>query len=81
MNDNTNNNNDDPRPSSDAVGSLLESLTGERHPGGCDDCDAYQTVRPDETHMVWRMTVHHDDWCPFYLSLQNRAARRREGKR
>ncbi len=45
--------------------SVLDNLTGRRLPGGCDDCDAYQTVtqRGDGVHVL---TVHHDETCPFY---------------
>jgi hypothetical protein len=42
---------------------MLGPLDGARTPGGCDHCDAYQTVRP-ELEGVWRLTVHHDDECP-----------------
>lgn len=42
----------------------LGPLEGKKIPGGCDHCDAYQTVEP-VTAGVWTMTVHHDDWCPF----------------
>ena len=48
--------------------SALEAMTGHRIPGGCDDCDAYQTVerRPDDAWGgVYVLTVHHDDGCPF----------------
>lgn len=41
------------------------ALDGGRIPGGCDQCDAYQTVAPI-TAGVWTITVHHDDWCPAY---------------
>lgn len=47
--------------------SALDAMTGHRMPGGCDDCDAYQTVRrlPDDRHGgVFVLTVHHDDTCP-----------------
>jgi hypothetical protein len=39
-------------------------LDGQRIPGGCDSCNAYQTVEPIEA-AVWRVTVRHDDDCPF----------------
>ena len=37
----------------------------EREPirGGCDQCSAYQTVIVEEPG-IYRLTVHHDDWCP-----------------
>ena len=42
---------------------MLGPLDGAQIPGGCDHCDAYQTVAPIEAG-VWTMTVHHDDDCP-----------------
>lgn len=37
---------------------------GDRIRGGCESCDAYQTL--DEVEVgVWSLIVHHDDWCPF----------------
>jgi hypothetical protein len=42
---------------------ILGPLDGAEIPGGCDNCDAHQTVRPLE-HGVWNVTVHHDPWCP-----------------
>ena len=38
-------------------------------PGGCDDCDAYQTVDPSEGDVI-RLTVHHDDTCPWWRIRQ-----------
>lgn len=46
------------------ISELFATLTGLRIDGGCDHCDAYQTMRTvDGVHVI---TVHHDDWCPFY---------------
>jgi len=47
------------------VPNLLDTLAGE-HPGGCDDCDAYQDLRFDAGIGVWWCTVHHDDTCPWW---------------
>lgn len=44
--------------------SVLENLVGHRLPGGCDDCDAYQTVTQSSAG-VYVLTVHHDVGCPF----------------
>jgi hypothetical protein len=52
-----------------ALARALGPLDGERIPGGCDQCDAYQTVEPAAPG-VWTMTVHHDDWCPFLAARQ-----------
>lgn len=43
---------------------FLAALTGQQIPGGCDHCDAYQTMRRHESGS-WIMTVHHDADCPF----------------
>ena len=41
---------------------------GRRLPGGCEDCDAYQTLarHPDDARGgVYVLTVHHDETCPW----------------
>jgi hypothetical protein len=48
---------------------LLGPLDGARIPGGCDQCEAYQTAEPMRAG-VWTITVHHDDWCPRLPSPQ-----------
>jgi len=50
------------------VPSVLDSMTGHRMPGGCDDCTAYQTVEQHDPG-VYLLTVHHDDTCPSYLAM------------
>jgi len=64
------------------ISDLLASLVGKRIEGGCERCDAYQTVEPDE----WgaRVTIHHDQWCfaqRRFDAIGNRAARRVAAKR
>lgn len=44
-------------------------LDGQRIPGGCDRCNAYQTVHPIVAG-AWRVTVHHDDWCPVLRRIE-----------
>lgn len=44
---------------------ILGPLDGARIYGGCAHCDAYQTVHPASAG-VWKITVHHDDWCPWW---------------
>ncbi len=51
------------------------SLDGARIPGGCDDCNASQTVHAI-MRGVTRIKIHHDDWCPTLARHENRAARR-----
>ncbi len=62
----------------DSLSSLFEAMQGLRIPGGCDDCDAYQTTTTEEGAYVIR--VHHDDSCPYYVGRLNRAERRRRGQ-
>jgi len=53
-----------------AFADLFGPLDGARIPGGCDQCDAYQTVSP-LTAGAWQMTVHHDDWCPVLAAISS----------
>lgn len=50
---------------------LLGPLDGARIPGGCDQCNAYQTATAVAAG-VWTITVHHDDWCPLLASIKAR---------
>lgn len=54
---------------------LFGRLDGARIPGGCDWCNAYQTVTP-LTAGAWSLTVHHDDWCPWLTLHEARQATR-----
>lgn len=48
---------------------FLNALDGARIPGGCEDCDAEQTV--DATAApIYQVTVHHDNTCPAYRAIQ-----------
>ena len=52
-----------------SAGDYLEQLTGQRIPGGCDECDAFQTV--DTSHApIYRIAVHHDEWCPVLAATK-----------
>jgi hypothetical protein len=33
--------------------------------GGCEDCDAYQSIR--KAGATYVLTIFHDDTCPTYL--------------
>jgi hypothetical protein len=58
------------------LGPILGQFIGKETPGGCDDCDAYQTVdRDPEEPLIWNMRVHHDDWCPTLARHRRRSAR------
>jgi len=61
---------------------ILGPLEGAEIPGGCDQCEAYQTVQPIVAG-VWSITVHHDDDCDVFLRHQglNRAQRRARRRR
>lgn len=45
--------------------SYLDAMTDRPLPGGCDDCDAYQTVTKTSDG-VYVLAVHHDPSCPYY---------------
>ena len=53
--------------------SALDDLFGQTQhrpiPGGCDACDAYQTIQV-ESPGVYVMNVHHDDLCPVLRSRE-----------
>jgi hypothetical protein len=42
---------------------LFQQSEDQPLPGGCDLCDAYQTVSVLAGVLVTE--VHHDDWCAF----------------
>ena len=42
---------------------MFAALANQRIAGGCDDCDAFQTMKTEEgVHFI---RVHHDDTCPW----------------
>jgi hypothetical protein len=46
-----------------AITQWAAALDGADIPGGCDTCDAHQTVHVID-HGLINVRVHHDDWCP-----------------
>ncbi len=58
-------------PATNPASMLIRAQDGARIPGGCDHCDAYQTITADKwgpnAHGI---TVHHDDWCPWLNARQ-----------
>lgn len=46
---------------------LFDQTDDRPIPGGCDSCDAYQTMQVVSPG-VYVMNVHHDDWCPVLRS-------------
>jgi len=57
----------------DRLVNVLGVLDGAEVPGGCDDCDAYQTVAAVERG-IWVVTVHHDDDCPTLRRIRRRSS-------
>ena len=43
---------------------IFEQTEDQPVPGGCDLCNAYQTVEVIKPGMAM-IHVHHDDWCPI----------------
>ncbi len=52
------------------IGDILQSLTGQRIPGGCDECDAYQEIT--RQHGIHVINVCHDDTCPTWRQIKAR---------
>ena len=55
----------------DPLSPTLRDLIGQRIPGGCADCSAFQVVSRDGLG-IWRITVHHDGDCPTWRAKQKR---------
>ena len=57
-------------------GTLLDTIAAmigdQRIAGGCDDCDAYQTMSQTEPG-VYSVTVSHDESCPWLAAREGRA--------
>jgi hypothetical protein len=51
------------------VHDLLDSFVGLEVDGGCDDCDAYQTIERIDVG-VYVNHVFHDDTCPWWIRHQ-----------
>ena len=54
-----------------ATEQLLHPLVGQRIPGGCDDCDAYQELY-EVAPGLYLLGICHDDWCPELQLKQRR---------
>ncbi len=55
------------RRSHRSMGDLFSQVEDQPIPGGCDACNAFQTVTTIDTG-IHSLTVHHDDWCPLLRS-------------
>jgi len=42
-----------------------------RIPGGCDNCNAYQSFDRSMAP-IYRLIVHHDDTCPAHRAMEER---------
>lgn len=47
---------------------LAAVIGDQRVRGGCDDCDAYQTMT--KLDGIFHITVHHDDYCPWLAARE-----------
>jgi hypothetical protein len=47
----------------DRLSELTRRLAGRRVYGGCDECEAYQTI--------FQVRIHHDDRCPFLARISD----------
>lgn len=52
----------------DVLDGLAARFAGQHIPGGCMDCDAYQTFERDDN--IYLAKVHHDDTCPSWQQMQ-----------
>lgn len=53
------------------LGEVFRAMEGVRVPGGCEHCDAYQTIEANYWgSRIHRICVHHDDWCPVLSKMQ-----------
>ena len=48
----------------------LAALDGAEIPGGCDYCNSVQRVQAYAGGSGVRITVMHDDWCPWWAARQ-----------
>jgi hypothetical protein len=55
----------------DHLVNMLGPLDGARILGGCEHCDAYQTVEAVKPG-VWVIHVFHDEWCPVLLKMEGK---------
>jgi hypothetical protein len=55
------------------IAEMIAPFIGKQIPGGCDYCDAYQTIEPIpgfEDTGAWLNHIHHDDTCPWWIRHQ-----------
>jgi hypothetical protein len=49
---------------------MAAKIGDRRMPGGCDGCDAYQTMTK-QADGIFSVTVHHDETCPWLLTRES----------
>jgi hypothetical protein len=50
---------------------LAAKLKGAKILGGCEYCNAYQTIKEDpDFPAIVHLYIHHDEWCPFLARMQ-----------
>jgi hypothetical protein len=52
-----------------ALRELTRRLAGRRVPGGCEYCNAYQTLHEDALG-IFHICMSHADWCPVLARMQ-----------
>lgn len=62
-------------PAQHRFAEMFAPLDGARLPGGCDSCDAEQSIATAGTPGVWKLTILHDDDCPV-LARHERGRRK-----
>jgi hypothetical protein len=55
-----------------AFDELFAKVEGDRIPGGCDQCDAYQVLE-QLSPGVHALNIHHDDDCPILRASRSEA--------
>lgn len=57
--------------SADILREIAKRLRGRRIPGGCDECNAYQTLEEDpDLPGCFRIRISHDHWCAFIARIE-----------
>lgn len=52
------------------LSSFFASLADQELAGGCDQCEAVQTLVEDTRYVgVWHLTISHDDDCPVLRAM------------
>jgi hypothetical protein len=59
------------RRPADPLANVLGAADGAEIPGGCEHCDACQTVRAVSPGL-WEVDVFHDNWCPVLAELEGK---------